>query len=759
MNTTIAASIRRRNRFSQIPSFLRCISSESTDLPPPPSSPFRRIDSSFTQKVLSLLQTNDINNNDELHHLLFPPTDSDTPLDPYPMVQIARSLRDSSKAFQFFEYLRTKSPSPPNLLLLSSIYQSIFELASRERPNSQERLSELFDILLNYRIPLTINSATLLIRTFGEAGMASKSLLVYNELDSGIKNTHVRNALLKVLLNSDKLDYALQVLDEMLEPNTQFPPNECTMDIVVTSFLRRDLIGTSPYGDEIMKIIQKLIEHGLFPPMLTSLMNKLCRNSKSKQALDILAKTMVIDGNVKATSCNILLNSLSKQHRFQEMNLLMADMKEKGVQPDAITFGILINHLCKFHRMNEAMDVFERMQTEGNTVKPDAIIFNTLINGLCKVGKQEDGLDLLTKMKSERIQPTAATYNCLIDGFCKVGEMDKAFELFETMKIDGVEPNVITLNTLVDGLCKHGRVHSALEFLGKNSTTLKPNAVTYSILIKAFCNVNNIEKALTIYNDMLKAECSPDRVLYFTLISGLTLAGRLNDASSIASKMKQSGFPLDITAYNTLIGGFCRKNQREKAYEMLEDMEKTGVKPDVITYNTLMSFLSKIGDLEKAGAIMKKMKSEGLEPTVVTYGTLIHAYCLEGNLNEAMKIFKHISSSVSKVPPNTVVYNILIDSLCKNDEVEKAISLMDDMKIKQVRPNTATFNAILKGVYGINCLEKGFEIMDMMIETSCCPDYVTMEILTNWLPNVGQSDKLKRFVRGFDAFSSTDNQV
>jgi pentatricopeptide repeat protein len=106
------------------------------------------------------------------------------------------------------------------------------------------------------------------------------------------------------------------------------------------------------------------------------------------------------------------------------------------------------------------------------------------------------------------------------------------------------------------------------------------------------------------------------------------------------------------------------------------------------------------------------------------------------------------------VPPNTVIYNILIDALCKNNNVERAVSLMDDMKVKGVRPNTTTYNAVLKGVRDKRMLDKGFELMDRMVEDACSPDYVTMEILTEWLSAIGEIEKLKLFVEGYRVSSN-----
>ncbi|KAJ0112887.1 hypothetical protein Patl1_00509 [Pistacia atlantica] len=143
------------------------------------------------------------------------------------------------------------------------------------------------------------------------------------------------------------------------------------------------------------------------------------------------------------------------------------------------------------------------------------------------------------------------------------------------------------------------------------------------------------------------------------------------------------------------------------------------------------------------------MLNDGFVPTVVTYGAIIHAYCLHGMVDEAMKIFTDMSSA-SKVAPNTVIYNTLIDSLCKNNQVELALSLMDDMKVKGVKPNTTTFNAMFKGLREKNMLDKALKLMDKMTQHACHPDYVSMEILTEWFSAVGETEKLRKFVQGYE---------
>lgn len=341
-----------------------------------------------------------------------------------------------------------------------------------------------------------------------------ESLLHFNDLDPSLKSSRICNDLLVGLLKSGRIDDARQVLDQMLQPDSGFPPNDFTGEIVFGELVKRDRPGKGFADEEIVGLVTKLGEYGVFPDTFkfTQLITKLCGNRKNGVAWELLHTVIKLGGTVEAASCNALLTGLGRERDIRKMNELLAEMEEIKIHPSVITFGILINQLCKSRRIDEALGVFDKLRgKEGEKkwigVEPDVVLYNTLINGLCKVGREEEGLNLLEEMKTEKKnKPNTVTYNCLIDGFCKAGNIDKARELFGLMKEEQIQPNVVTLNTLVDGMCKIGRVFSAVEFFNEmKGKGLKGNAVTYTALISAFCGVNNIDKAMQYFDEMLSS--------------------------------------------------------------------------------------------------------------------------------------------------------------------------------------------------------------------------------------------------------------
>lgn len=722
----------------------------------------------LSPQIVSLLQnTNpeDWASSADLRQLLF----GSPAINPLTIFKITRQLGSYERSFQFFNFFKNNRvdessaiSTPPSPKAVAFAFEGVLQYASREEgANAPVKLKELFIFAREQNVPLSSGSATLLIKELGRVKMFEEAVAAFNAVEPYMRNATVANALLSLMLMGGRVDDALKLIDEMLESKLDHFPNRNTLDIMLSQVLSRNWSGRNLKEEEISQLVIKLMKNGVFPSSiwLTQTITMFCRFGRCDRAWDLVHELMRLGGKVDTVPCNALMTGLIKEQDFQRMNLLMKEMKEKNIQPDVVTYGILINHLCKIRRVDEAIEVLEKMKVDaeengGISVEPDVVLYNTLIDGLCKVGRQEEALVLMEKMKSEDgCSPTTSTYNTIMDGFCKVGEIDRSFELFNQMNNEGVIPNVITYNTLIDGMCKCGRVSSALQLLNEMLRTgMKANATTYTVLITAFCNVNNIEKAMKLFDQMLESGTISDATVYHSLISGLSQAGRMDDACFVVSQMRAAGFRLDLIGYNVLIGGLCRKSKFDKAYELFKSMKESGVNPDRVTYNTLIAYFSEKEDLETALIILKKMRADMITPNVVTYGALIKSCCKSGNLDEAMKIYKdmNIGSKISStMKPNTIIYNTLINALCKSDKVELALNLLGDMKEMGVRPDTSTFNSLLKGLEERRCLDKAFKLMNEMNEQACSPDYVTMEILTEWLPAVGQTEKLQAFVQGY----------
>jgi pentatricopeptide repeat protein len=92
-------------------------------------------------------------------------------------------------------------------------------------------------------------------------------------------------------------------------------------------------------------------------------------------------------------------------------------MIHRGFSPDIVTYNSLINGLCKRGRIQEALNLFEKLQAEG--IQPDSITYNTLICWLCREGAFDDACFLLYRGVENGFVPNDVTWNILVYNFGK----------------------------------------------------------------------------------------------------------------------------------------------------------------------------------------------------------------------------------------------------------------------------------------------------------------------------------------------------
>ncbi|KAG0480646.1 hypothetical protein HPP92_011504 [Vanilla planifolia] len=679
-------------------------------------------------------------------------------ISPSDLLHLFRSISSSSAALRLFDYCRLTGLEAASHSHGPFAFQAIFELAAREHdPVDLPRLKKLLLLSKEHGYTLTPESAAFLVRSFSHGRSPSDTFLAFRYFDRSLRRTPLCNHVLSSILRSPNSNHradALSLLGDMLSPDSPCPPDSSTCSILFLALSR----GSQPADDEMLRIVVKMAKnYGIFPTdtsQFTKVVVGLCRAGRTAMAWDLVHAINNAGGAVKTPVWNSLLTGLSKDRDTSRMKLVLSAMEAYG-SANVFTYGIVINHLCKSRNIDYALEVFGKMTQPDSAASPDTVIFNNLIDGLCKVGRTGDGLALLNKMKTHHCDPNTITFNTLINGFCKAGDIQTAEELMARMDKEGVAPNIVTLNTVISGMCKIGMVSTALSFFHQKKAIwddAKGNTVTYCTLIGAFLHANNLGKAMELFNEMIHEGNPPDAVTYFTLISGLSMAGRMDDASSVASRMKSDGFQLDTKSYNILIAGFGKRKKVDKARQLFEEMKETGIKPDVITYNTLIDTYSKAGDLPTAQTLLTKMMDDNCKPSLVTYGALIHGFCKNGDRDGAVKIFQSMQDS--KLQPNSAIYNILIDSFCKGGDIGLAFELFDEMKGCGLHPNAITYNAMMRGLCEKNMSGKAFELMEAMRGEGCDPDFTTMEILTGWLPAIGETGRLKRFMQGKEASSS-----
>jgi len=236
--------------------------------------------------------------------------------------------------------------------------------------------------------------------------------------------------------------------------------------------------------------------------------------------------------------------------------------------------------------------------------------------------------DCLHEMRSYNLEPDDATFGTLLDLCIADSHMGAANEV-ASLLIDGDKPVDTVMCTLfIKGLVRAQKLPKAFELYEEMKRRkfegAKPDIVTYSVLIKAYVDAHDLEKALLLVEDLTAAGHTADDIILTHLLEGCRYAGNHSLGKKLFEDMMAAGVrPSDFTLI-TMVKLHGRCGAHEEAYELVAGWESTyGLKPSVIHYTCLMSGCLRTKNYDQAWQAYKLMTDMNVQPDETTMATLL----------------------------------------------------------------------------------------------------------------------------------------
>merc|ERR1719262_414896 len=284
-------------------------------------------------------------------------------------------------------------------------------------------------------------------------------------------------------------------------------------------------------------------------------------------------------------------------------------------------------------RLHEARTFQERRpcktdeDNEGNEPIVDVVSYNTVIKGFAQAGMLPRCFDCLHEMRESNLEPDDVTFGTLLDMCIADNDMNAANEVVDLL-VRGDRPVDTVICTLfIKGLVRAQKLPKAVELYEemkrRNSEGTRPDIVTYSVLIKAFVDSHDLERALLLVEDMTAAGHVPDDIILTHLLEGCRYVGNHALGKRLFADMLAAGVkPSDFTLI-TMVKLHGRCGAHDEAYQLVANWEKQhGLKPSVIHYTCLMSGCLRTKNYDQAWQAYKLMLDTKVQPDETTMATL-----------------------------------------------------------------------------------------------------------------------------------------
>ncbi|KAJ5689989.1 hypothetical protein N7462_004381 [Penicillium macrosclerotiorum] len=293
----------------------------------------------------------------------------------------------------------------------------------------------------------------------------------------------------------------------------------------------------------------------------------------------------------------------------------------EGVEPSSFLYNALIGKLGKARRIDDCLAYFAEMRA--NNVRPTSVTYGTIVNALCRVSDERFAEEMFEEMESmPNYKPRPAPYNSMIQYFLNTKrDRSKVLAYYERMQTRNIKPTMHTYKLLIDA-------HASLEPVDMDAAEKvlesmqaagqQPDAVHYASLVHAKgCVQHNLPAARKVFDAVIadrRVRLQP--CLYQALFEAMVANDRVVDTEEVVHGMQQRN--IEMTAYiaNTLIHGWATEGNVSKAKAIYDSIGIEKREPS--TYEAMTRAFLGADDHAAAAGIVQEMVSRGYPSAVAS---------------------------------------------------------------------------------------------------------------------------------------------
>lgn len=516
-----------------------------------------------------------------------------------------------------------------------STYKEIIEAYASSK--DYEKISALFNEMENYQIQpdVALYNSLLAMYSDNESSDRARSLLL--DMNSrGIKfNAYTYFSLLYGLIKQHKFIEATEMITKMDRSGICLP--------------------SSTYARLIALCCEKRFHPGIH--FVRSQMKT--QNVKPNLAMF----TSLIEMNLRL-------------QRYGSVEGLLREMKAEGLEWNVVLYGMFLNHFIENFDLKRVQILLERMEAEN--IQLTSTIYDTVMRAFYIYCRYAQGGYLF------RVQPTKEEA-ALVDGSLPIKLEPNRLDIsvlkrnFESLFKIPFKLSVHIFNDLMLTFLRLTRFEEFFQcFAEIRRNNLKPNELTFTLLIKAQLYLGQPEAARSLFPEMLKLGLKPS-VLQCALIFHVFCK---NQATSLAEDflsemINQLQLRPNHVFYASLLYAYSRRRDYPNVFYTFDRLEKAGFTPDTETCNFVLSSLYEMGEHTEATRFFEKMVLQGIRRNTHTYYIMADRLVLQGDADRFLEKLVDCLTPGNSI--DAMPFNRLFNNYYRSGQIDVMRRVMEKM--------------------------------------------------------------------------------
>ncbi|KAK8454642.1 hypothetical protein SEVIR_4G009400v4 [Setaria viridis] len=359
------------------------------------------------------------------------------------------------------------------------------------------------------------------------AGMALKFLL---DMPGGLSSV---SQLISKLAREGSTDEAKFIYDQLIEMGIK--PNDSAVATLIVQ-----------YGQgEQLEQAQELFESASasFPEgahIYNAMVDAFCKCGKTEDAYHLFMEMADQGNNRDAVTVSILVNHLTKNGKFQEVENIIHGCFRDEVQLDTVLYNTFIKSMLESGRHQEASLMFKRMKEDG--IRPGKISFNSMINAYATSGLHMEAKSIFQEMQGSGHAPNSLSYLALIRAYTEGKLYAEAEETIQMMLNSNITPSCPHFSHLIFAFLKEGKISGAQRIFNRmvEEIGVAPDLACCRTMMRVYLEQGLVDDAISLF-EMTRESLKPDSFILSAAFHLYEHAGRESEAGHVLDAISVNG--------------------------------------------------------------------------------------------------------------------------------------------------------------------------------------------------------------------------
>ncbi|KAL5070125.1 hypothetical protein RYX36_021012 [Vicia faba] len=423
--------------------------------------------------------------------------------------------------------------------------------------------------------------ANSLLNMYAKSGDSAMAKVVFDRMRLRDKSTW--NIMISMHMQFGRLDTALALFDQMTDRDI------VSWNSIIAGYCHQG------YDVKALETFSYMFRSSSLKPDKFTLGSVLsaCANLESlKLGKQLHAFIVRADIDISGALGNALISMYAKSGAVKIARTIVELRGTSSL--NVIAFTSLLNGYVKIGDVNPAREIFDSLKCR------DVVAWTAMIVGYAQNGLLNDALELFRLMITEGTRPNSYTLAALLSVFSSLASLDHGKQLHATaIRLEEVS-SVSVGNALITMYSRSGCIKDARKVF--NQVCTERDTLTWTSMIIALAQHGLGNKAIELFEEMLKSNLKPDHITYVGVLSACTHVGLVEQGKRYFNLMKNvHRIEPTPSHYACMIDLFGRAGLMEDAYNFIISMP---IEPDVIAWGSLLSScrVHKNMDLAKVAA-------------------------------------------------------------------------------------------------------------------------------------------------------------